>query len=100
MFDVAYRSSSSKMDNKDLFFYYCGLASYYMEGYEQAAYFLRESIRRFPDHEDSYYFLGMSLKKLGLQRFSEAMLKKAISLRSKRKRITSFDLNDLRLKIF
>ena len=66
--------------HQDFLYYYAGLAAYNLKRYDQSVYFLKECIKKNPQHADAFYYLGLCLKALGKEEMALVSLQQAAVL--------------------
>ncbi|MFA5088285.1 MAG: tetratricopeptide repeat protein [Candidatus Omnitrophota bacterium] len=85
---------------KDPFFHcYAGTASFQLQDYGSALFFLQRAIELDPENADSYYFLGLSLRAKGESQDSTRAFQKSVILRQKQKSALKFE-DKIDVKIF
>ena len=89
------------LTDKEPFYYYAGIACYYLGEYADAVLFFKESSQLNPNRADTFYYLGLTFKELKREQLSQTTLERA-SLLKEVDKVSATEKKDgeLKLKIY
>jgi len=74
-------ATKSPFNNPAFFAYHAGIETYHLGKYHEAVFFLQKSLQLSPDNPDAFYYLGLSLQKIGKLDLAATTLKKGEELK-------------------
>jgi len=98
MITAAVGAQQTNLDKNGEFYYYAGLASFYLKEYTYAMYFLQTAVKKDPQNGEVFELLAMAMSKLGKEEVARQALSKSIIL-GKKDKFLSAD-KDIRIELY
>ena len=97
--NLAQKAIDQNTRERDFFHYYLGLAFYQMGRHEEAVDQFQKSVQLNPDFADAYYFLGLSVQKMGKENEGDRLIKQAQKILETKKQ-TKFSGEQVNFQMF
>jgi len=84
LWKIAMIGSKEGLDTQGIFYYYVGLADFYLKSYDQAMGSFQMSLQVNPDNADALMYMGMCLHLANKEEIAQALLSKASLIHQQR----------------